>query len=119
MPYLTYKLLHLLGVFLTLVALGGMATRAGSSGGKSGADRMAGALHGIGLLIVLVAGFGLLARLGVPWPWPLWIWLKLGIWLLLGASVVAIRRSRLPGHLALIGIPLLAATAAFLALFKP
>ncbi len=119
MPYLTYKLLHLLGVFLTLVALGGMASRAGSSGGRSGADRLAGALHGIGLLIVLVAGFGLLARLGVPWPWPLWIWLKLGVWSLLGAAVVVIRRALLPGYVALIALPLLAALAASLALYKP
>jgi hypothetical protein len=119
MGYLTYKLLHLLGAFLTLAALGAIVSRVGAPGGRSAADRMAVVLHGFGLLILLVAGFGLLARVGISWPWPAWIWLKLGVWALLGGAVVAVRRARLSRHVALVALPLLAALAAYLAIYKP
>jgi hypothetical protein len=125
MPYVTYRLLHLLGVFVTLCALGAMAVRTGSTGSgpdraggaRSGTDRLAAALHGVGLLLALVAGFGLLARIGIAWPWPAWIWAKVVLWVLLGGAVVVIRR--VESWVALVALPLLSALAAYLAIQKP
>ena len=56
MSLAAYKVLHLLGAFLVLAALG--AALAG------GSRKGSGIAHGIGLLLLLVAGFGALARLG-------------------------------------------------------
>src|SRR3972149_1801000 len=51
-------------------------------------------IHGISVLIILVAGFGLLARLGYLSvdPWPIWVWLKVTIWLILALIIILIKR---------------------------
>ena len=86
MSYEFYKLFHYLGIFLVMVALGGAAGHAAGGGDrkKNPQRGMMLAAHGIGLLLMLVAGFGMLARLDVPMGG--WFWAKLVLWLLLGAS---------------------------------
>jgi hypothetical protein len=116
-----YKVLHLLGGFLLFTALGGMllASRAGVQTGVS--RKLAGMSHGIALVVILVSGFGALARLGISNPgiWPLWMWLKLLLWLAFGAVIVLIRRApRLTPALWWI-LPVLGAATAYLALYKP
>jgi hypothetical protein len=52
--------------------------------------------HGIGLFLVLLGGFGMLARLGIHWPWPGWVLVKVVIWIILGAlGAVAARKTTL------------------------
>lgn len=84
MSLLFYKWLHLAGVGLILLALGGIAF--------DRQRKMLSVAHGIGLLITLVAGFGLLARYGIHWPWPGWVVAKVVLWLVFGASSVALKR---------------------------
>ena len=118
MSALVYKVLHIFGILLMFIALGGATARALSGAGKDGPGRkLAGITHGIALLVILVSGFGLLAKLGLGFP--LWVWIKIVIWLLLGAAVALVRR--LPQHATLFwfAIPLLGAFAAYLALYKP
>jgi len=105
------------------MALGGAALNAmnfGSRASDSGRKWVA-VTHGIGLLIALVGGFGLLARLGISHgaDWPLWVWIKLGIWLVFGGMTALIGRN--PRHVGLfwVLIPVLAVTAAYLAINKP
>jgi hypothetical protein len=116
-----YKVLHLLGVVLLFTAFGGLlvAARAGVQTGVS--RKVAGITHGVALAVILIAGFGALAKLGLSNPgiWPLWVWLKLVIWLLLGAAVVAIKRSPRSATLLWWVLPLLGAAAGWLALTKP
>jgi len=69
------------------------------------------------MFLILLAGFGMLARLGISGSWPLWIWIKIGIWLLLGALPVLLRRSDKPSSALLYLAPVLAAIAAWAALF--
>ena len=115
-----YKNIHLLGVFMILVALGGAMLYGMVSEGKELVWRKVVSItHGLGLLLVLVAGFGMLARLGIAWPWPVWVWGKVVIWILLGGLITPARKS--PGAAKGLWwiVILLAAVAAYLAIHKP
>lgn len=118
MSYLAYKWLHLMGVFAVLMGLGGQIALSGVEK-KGRLDKLAGLCHGLGLLVVLVAGFGLIVRLAIPWPWPGWVLAKLVIWLLVG-SLLALVRKRAALAMAWWWVAFaLAASAAYLALFQP
>ncbi len=120
MPYLVYKLIHIFAVMLLFVSLGGLAAlRQGTSGAVAASlSRLLGILHGVALLLVAGAGFGLMAKIGIHGAWPLWIWIKLGVWVLLGAALAAVRRSPEGARAVLLGLPLLGAIAAWAALYK-
>ncbi len=118
MSVLVYKILHILGILLAFTALGGATLRAlaGTSEDAPG-RKLAGITHGVALLLILISGFGMLAKLKLGFD--LWVWLKLVIWLLIGASIAAIRR--LPSQAAIFwfALPVLGAAAACLAIYKP
>ena len=121
--YTAYRLIHLVGILLLFVALGGLSYAAGksSSDGAPGSRGLVMALHGTGLLVILVGGFGLLARIGVEHGigFPGWVWGKLAIWLLLGAAVmIPKRKPEWAGALFLV-LPVLGGIASWLALYKP
>ena len=123
MPYTTYKFLHILGILAVFLAWGGLAIYRFSGEKKLGPSkitfRMIMLTHGIGLVLALVAGFGLLARLGIHGPWPLWVSLKLGLWVALGAGVILPKR--FPEHLRLWWLSLIAVAslAIYLVIYKP
>lgn len=115
-----YKLLHLLGMMMVFVALGGVALHAatGASRQANPNRRTLAVLHGVGLVLMLVAGFGMLARLGGSMSGG-WLWTKVAIWLVLGGSTVLPYKSRgLAG--AMLGLlPFLGLLAAYMAIYKP
>lgn len=119
--YSVYKIVHLVGVLMVFLALGGVATHAINGGAKGHSWRKPIAItHGIGLVLSLVGGFGLLARLGiVHGGLPGWVMAKLGIWLLFAVLIGVV--SRKPGWAKPIWplIIILGATAAYLAGSKP
>jgi hypothetical protein len=119
-PILVYKNLHLIGVFMILVALGGVILQQIHTATREQTWRKPVAItHGIGMVLVLVGGFGMLARLGIFWPWPGWIVGKIIIWFVLGILIAVIGRTpALAKPLWWITIGL-AAIAAYLALNKP
>ncbi|MEZ5964680.1 MAG: hypothetical protein R3F56_12600 [Planctomycetota bacterium] len=113
MPYATYKLLHLIGIIVLLLGLGAALTTS-----KGGAGRSLGMLlHGLGLLVVIVAGFGMQAKGNVGFPF--WLWAKVGIWVLLALLPVLVRRAALGASAALFLAALLASGAAYLVLMRP
>jgi len=117
--YPAYKVLHLIGVLFLFTSLGGMAILSRSGSTNPAARKLAMATHGIALAVILVAGFGLLARLGFMTAMPVWAWCKIGIWLLLALAVLPLRRlPRLAGAL-WVALPLLGGVAAWLAVAKP
>lgn len=119
--YSVYKVVHLVGVMMVFLALGGVVTNAVNGGGKKHAWRMPIAItHGVGLFLSLLGGFGLLARLGiVHGGLPGWALAKLGIWTVFALAIAVIIRKP---ALAKMGWPLiiiLGGTAAYLAGSKP
>ncbi len=120
--YSVYRVVHLVGIFLLFVVLGGMSwgvARSGRDGAPSA--RLGMVLHGVALFIILLGGFGLLARIGIihGTDWPGWVWAKLAIWFALGALVIIPRRKPEWGTPLLILLPALGGLAAWLAIFKP
>jgi hypothetical protein len=119
-PLLIYKNLHLLGVFMFLVALGGLILQQIQLTTRDQVWRKPVAItHGIGMVLALVGGFGMLARLGIFWPWPGWVIAKIVIWLVLGVLVALIGRAPALAKPLWWTTIALAAIAAYLALNKP
>lgn len=111
----TYRLLHVVGVLLLFLGLGGVLASAGRDGGKP--PGLYTALHGLGLVVMFVAGIGVMHKAGYAWdPWVLG---KIAIWILLGAMPVLVRRGVLPRMVALLLVVALGAAAAWLGLSKP
>jgi hypothetical protein len=120
MPYQFYLVTHFVGISLLLMSLGGIAFHMINGGTRDHASRkLIGMLHGIALLITLVGGFGLLARLGFGGGLPLWAIAKLGIWLVLGAMPAFLYRAPKQAKPLLFATLLLACLAAWTAVYKP
>jgi len=75
--------------------------------------------HGLGLLLILVSGFGMAARLGLVSGLPGWVHAKLGIWVLLGLAVSLAKRKGAIGWPVFVLLVGLGTTAAFIAVNKP
>ena len=120
MSYEFYKFLHLVGIVMTIAALSGMSLHVASGGTRDYAGRkMAAMFHGIGLVITLVAGFGLLARLGLMGGMPGWAIAKLVVWFILGGLPALIYRKPKLAKMFWSLIILFAALNAYLAIYKP
>jgi uncharacterized protein with PQ loop repeat len=119
-PETIYKNLHLIGVFMILVALGGfIAQQIHATAPERAWRRPIAITHGIGMVLALVGGFGMLARLGIFWPWPGWVVGKIIIWLIFGILVALIGRTPALAKPLWWSTIALAAIAAYLALNKP
>lgn len=113
-----YKVLHLFGIMLMFSALGTVIAAAVAGEVNPRLKKLAGMAHGLALVLILVAGFGLLARQGFTGSWPLWVWLKLAIWLLFGAATIFVRKAGEKAGWLLILLPVLGAVSAWLALYR-
>lgn len=111
-----YKFLHHLGLILTFLSLGGLGALALVGQAQTKARTVFVALHGTGLILILVAGFGWMAKLG--YGLPSWAIVKLLIWLAFGAMIVPLRRQpALARPLVLFVIPGLGAVAVVIAVW--
>jgi len=111
-----YKILHLAGVIFLFFALGAMVLRAMAGQSEAG-RKLAGLTQGIALIVILVSGFGLLAKYQLGFP-P-WVWVKLLIWIALGGSAVLVRKLADKSALWWWVLPLLGVLAAYLGVMKP
>ena len=81
--------------------------------------------HGIGLLLILLGGFGMQAKMKDVYQavygsgFPTWLIIKIVIWLALGAGIVLAKRKIIKGLAAWIIIIALGMASAYLALKKP
>jgi hypothetical protein len=95
LSYGTYRLIHLAGIGLFVVALAGVAFAAANGGTKDDTRRwkLAVILHGVGLILALIGGFGMAARAGMlAAGLPGWIHAKITLWLVAGALIVIPKR---------------------------
>ncbi len=117
-----YEILHIVGIAMLFVAIGGVAVHAANGGTKSSSTTrpIVGTLHGVGALLILTGGFGMLARMGlVQGGFPGWLWGKIIIWTILSAIVLLPYRKPSLAKPFLYLLPLLAGAAVYLALYKP
>ena len=117
MTFEVFKTLHILGIALVFLAFGGLIAHT-INGGTRETNKKRGlmvATHGLGLVLIIGAGFGMLS-LSSPTLFPGWIHPKLLIWLLLGGLLAPAQRS--PKFAAALWwiVPLLATVAGFLAI---
>jgi hypothetical protein len=119
MSYEFYKVLHVLGLSLVVLSLGGIILHVINGGSKENNSFRKGAMitHGVGLVLLLVAGFGMLAKLGIQ-GFPVWVSGKMAIWLALGAFVgIAYKKPQLAKKF-WVGVPALVLIATTLAVLK-
>ena len=122
MELLTYKTIHAFSGLLLLFAMGGLVLRALDSKNpaeKTPARKLGVITHGVALLLLLVSGFGALAKLGIMGNMPGWAWAKIVIWVIFGGVIALVhKKPHLLKPLWFL-LPLLAGAAAWLALYKP
>lgn len=116
-----YKFAHLIGLMMLFTGAGALLLPGSDSGARRKPALM---LHGIGLLLLLLGGFGMLAKLGKGAPavysfGAVWVWLKILVWLFFGASIVLIKRGVLRGPAGWWICIAAGAIAAWAALYKP
>ncbi|MEE9137990.1 MAG: hypothetical protein V3V07_05525 [candidate division NC10 bacterium] len=92
-PEAVYKNIHLVGVFMVLMALGGLLLHRINGGTQQHAWRKPVTItHGVGMFLILLGGFGMLTHQDIFWPWPGWVTVKAIIWIVLGALIAVIFR---------------------------
>ncbi|MBC7660313.1 MAG: hypothetical protein H7249_11465 [Chitinophagaceae bacterium] len=115
-----YKMVHFFGIFMVFSALGGQIIQSlnGGDARQLPGRKWIAMFHGIGLLLVLVAGFGMIAKLHLGFSQP-WVIGKLLVWVALGGvGAIAARKRNLAGPIWIL-VLLLGLTAAYLGHFKP
>ena len=104
-----YKIIHFIGIIALFLGIGSLIS---SDPKKPAALRRPAMIHGIGVLLLLVSGFGLSAKLKIGFP--TWMIAKLVILLLLGAMIVVIKRKLLPAPVVYLLAIVLGGIAAYL-----
>ncbi len=90
MSYQFYNFLHLVGMTGLLTGYGALLARAVLAPENKPIRVWGAILSGLGLVLLLVAGFGMQAKGG--WGWPLWLLLKIVIWIVLGFLLSVINK---------------------------
>lgn len=120
MSYEFYKTLHFFSLILTFGALFSiLAIRFLGEESKKVLTKRMSMVHGVGLILVLVSGFGLAARLGYFAQLPTWIYVKLLIWLTAGGIIALINRKKLSYLILFITLVVLPVLGSLLAVNKP
>ncbi len=86
-----YQVIHLLGVLLVFSSYGGLIFSRIAQPDDRRIRKFGAITSGIGLFLILLGGFGLLAKLYNN-TWPTWVIVKLVIWVLLGGMIALINR---------------------------
>lgn len=86
MDAITYKIIHLTGVAAVAIGLGGAFA--------SGKSKLSSAILGVGLLVMLVSGFGMLAKNHMGYPH--FAIVKTILWVVIGMLPFLFRKFKLP-----------------------
>ena len=115
-----YIFLHLFGVLLLFGSLGGLALHVMNGGDRESNTqrKLIMMSHGISLIIILVAGVGMIHRSSAFTFAEGWVHAKLGIWVVLGAAPAIIYRVPAAAKILWFVLPLLGGLAFYFARFK-
>lgn len=121
MPPEVYRVMHFFGIMLLFLSLGGASLHSLNGGTRdtNSSRRWMFISHGIAMLLILVAGFGLLAKYKIPLGESPWVWGKLALWFILGGLIVLVQRVPAVARAMWVVLPALGAVAAYLAVVKP
>lgn len=129
MPFDFYKVIHLTGLFMLFLSFGGAIVLAVALKKVQTSEildpsfkrikSLTSAFHGLGLLFILVSGFGMLARLGGGMVLPPWVHPKLLIWVLSGGALFLVKKKPQYSVLWYILALAMGVTAALFAINKP
>jgi uncharacterized membrane protein SirB2 len=116
-----YNVLHILGITLLFISLGGLALHSVNGGTRTTNQwRLIVAItHGVALALLLVSGFGMLAKLGFTGGIPAWAIVKILVWLVFGGAIAFVGRSVKLAKVFFFLLPLLGALSGYLAIYKP
>lgn len=113
MPYEVYKVLHLIFLLIFVASIG----ISFFLDAQNKQVRLAGMVSSF---LMFVAGFGLMARLGLTHEWPLWVKIKVVLWLILAtAGPILAKRLKQNRAWAFRGLMILFFVAIVLAIYKP
>ncbi|WP_309399748.1 hypothetical protein [Cerasicoccus maritimus] len=90
MDYRFYLVMHFAGILLVFLAFGSMIARSALQPDNVSWRKFGSITSGVGLLFLLVGGFGLLAKFNYGFPG--WAMVKFVIWLALGALTAIINK---------------------------
>ena len=111
MPLHFYHIAHIVGLVFVFIGFGCLLT---SEGAKSAMK-----WHGTGLLISLVTGFGMLARLQISWPWPTWVIVKVSLWVVLAVLPILAKRRVVAAPVVVILVAAVGGVLAYMGYLKP
>lgn len=119
--YPFYNVVHIVGIVFLMAGVGAISASAEAAVRPRWTRVGSIAFHAAGAFLILLGGFGMLARLGIVQgsSWPGWLWAKIVIW---GVLVVAAFVPRLFPRTALpvmLLLPVLGGLAAYMAIYKP
>lgn len=118
--YTVYKFIHFAGLFMTLISLGAIASHRLQGGSKQNFKnrKFFSAFHGLGLVMALVAGFGLMARAQYSFGSG-WVWFKVLAWLIVGAYPVIFYKQNQDSKIPYFGLLGVLFMAIYFVEFKP
>lgn len=91
MPPYIYHILHLTGIIMLFLGYGALLGRSLAGSDDAKVKKLGSITSGIGLLLIFIAGFGLISKMGYSFTTP-WILVKLVIWIALGGLIAFINR---------------------------
>ncbi len=109
-----YRVLHVVGALLLFLSLGGVLLVPGDQK----ASKLVMPLHGIALLIMVVAGVGVVHKDDTV-SWQPWLYAKIGCWLFVAVLPVLVRKGTISRFVGLLLAIAAGATAVWLAQMKP
>jgi len=116
-----YKIFHILGLMLLFIGLAVTMTLSFIENPTpyKKAKTIGFLTHGVGLLLLLISGFGMAGKLGVmSTGMPHWIMVKLVIWILMGGQISLAKRKGYLGWPVVIIFCLFGVAAAYLGIYK-
>lgn len=115
-----YRVMHFVGMFMLFLGLGGAVVRSIAKVEMKNLERLALLNHGLGLLLIIVAGFGQLAKLGLSFGGAGgWLHVKVVLALVMGVMVVFIKKMPSKGVVLWYAALVMGVVAAYLAVMKP